>query len=85
MVLVWYAEKHWQATLTLMQHTPMLSISLNKDEAVVIGAGIVVTVLEVCGDEVRLGIERPEGVSVEQAEVDAAVAETADEPTASPW
>ena len=63
----------------------MLSISLNKNESIVIGSGIVVTVLEVCGDEVRLRIERPKGVSVEEAEVYAAVAEAAGEPTAAAW
>ena len=63
----------------------MLSISLSKNEAIVVGAGIVVTVLEVCGDEVRLCIERSEDVSPEQAEVCVAVAETAGEPATSSW
>lgn len=78
-------ENYGRATSILLQHTPMLSISLSKNEAIVVGAGIVVTVLEVCGDEVRLCIERSEDVSPEQAEVCAAVAETAEEPAISSW
>ena len=47
----------------------MLSILLSKNEGVVVDADIIVTVLGVSGDTVRLGIERPRGVSVERGEV----------------
>jgi len=38
-------------------------------ESVVIGDGIIVTVIEIRGDKVRLGIEHPPGVSVHRREV----------------
>jgi carbon storage regulator len=40
-----------------------------KGESVVLGGGIIVTVIEVRGDKVRLGIELPEGGTVHRLEV----------------
>jgi sRNA-binding carbon storage regulator CsrA len=37
-----------------------------KDEGIVIGDGIVVTVKEIQGDKIQLNIEHPPGVMVEQ-------------------
>jgi carbon storage regulator CsrA len=55
----------------------MLVFSLEKNEAVVLDGCIVVKVLKIQGDEVRLEIERPEGVSVRCGEAaDAACTET---------
>jgi carbon storage regulator len=42
----------------------MLIIPRSKNQAIVINDSIIVNVVEVEGDEVRLSIEYPEGVSV---------------------
>lgn len=47
----------------------MLVLSRRTGESVVIGDDITVTVLEVRGDIVRLGIDAPRSVSVNRAEL----------------
>jgi carbon storage regulator len=47
----------------------MLVLSRKRDERIVIGNNIVVTVIEVRGDKVRLGIEAPSEVPVHRQEV----------------
>jgi carbon storage regulator len=47
----------------------MLVLSRRKGEAVVIGDGIKVTVIDVRGDQVRIGIDAPRSVSVHREEV----------------
>lgn len=47
----------------------MLVLSRKKDESIVINESIVVTVVEVRGDKVRLGIVAPRDVSVHRSEV----------------
>ncbi|ADV63940.1 carbon storage regulator, CsrA [Isosphaera pallida ATCC 43644] len=47
----------------------MLVLSRKKNESIVIHDGIVVTVVEIRGDKVRLGIEAPKNVSVHRREV----------------
>lgn len=47
----------------------MLVLSRKKDESIVISDSIVVTVVEVRGDKVRLGIVAPRDVSVHRSEV----------------
>ena len=47
----------------------MLVISRDIDERIVIGDNIVVTVVDVRGHKVRLGIEAPRDVSVHRQEV----------------
>ena len=47
----------------------MLVLSRLRDEKFMIGDGIVVTVVDVRGDKVRLGIEAPREVSVHRREV----------------
>ena len=47
----------------------MLVLSRKCDEQIVIGQDIVVTVIEIRGDKVRLGIEAPAHVSVHRQEV----------------
>ncbi len=51
----------------------MRIFSLATDEAVAIGDEIVVKVLEINGDEVQLGIERPDGASVVSSEAEQAI------------
>lgn len=47
----------------------MLVLSRQRDESIVIGDNIVVTVVDVRGDKVRLGIEAPREVSVHRREI----------------
>ncbi len=47
----------------------MLIMPCKKNEGVVIGDSIIVTVIEIRGDKVRLGIEYPPEVSVHRKEV----------------
>lgn len=47
----------------------MLVLSRHKDESIKIGDDITITVIEVRGDRVRLGIEAPSEVPVHRQEV----------------
>ena len=47
----------------------MLVLSRKRDERIVIGDNIVITVVDVRGDKVRLGIEAPTEVPVHRQEV----------------
>jgi carbon storage regulator len=54
----------------------MLVLSRRVGESVVIGDDVVVTVLEVRGDVVRVGVDAPRSVQVRRQELLAQVAET---------
>ena len=47
----------------------MLVLSRKKNETIMIGTDIVLTVVDIRGDKVRLGIEAPKEVAVHRAEV----------------
>jgi carbon storage regulator len=47
----------------------VLVLSRHKDERIVIGDDVVITVVEIRGDKVRLGIEAPKETSVHRQEV----------------
>jgi carbon storage regulator len=47
----------------------MLVLSRKKNESIIINADIVITVVEIRGDKVRLGIVAPKDVSVHREEV----------------
>jgi carbon storage regulator len=47
----------------------MLVLSRQKDESIVIGDDIKITIVDVRGDKVRLGIEAPREVPVHRIEV----------------
>lgn len=47
----------------------MLVLTRKPGESIVIGDGIVVTVLEVRGGQIRLGVDAPRSVSVHRAEI----------------
>jgi carbon storage regulator len=49
--------------------TPMLVLSRRVGESIVIGDDVTVTVLEVRGDVVRVGIDAPRSVTVHRAEL----------------
>lgn len=52
----------------------MLVLSRKKNESIVINDSIVITVVEIRGDKVRLGIEAPREVPIHRSEVHAAIA-----------
>jgi carbon storage regulator len=54
----------------------MLVLSRKKDESIVIRDDIVVTVVEIRGDKVRLGIDAPKEVPVHRREVYEAIKES---------
>lgn len=47
----------------------MLVLSRQRDESIVIGENIVITVVDIRGDKVRLGIDAPTEVPVHRREV----------------
>jgi carbon storage regulator len=47
----------------------MLVLSRKKNESIVINDNVIITVVDVRGDKVRLGIEAPRDVSVHRQEV----------------
>ncbi len=47
----------------------MLVLSRKRNESIVIGDKIKITIVEMRGDKVRIGIEAPEDVSVHRQEV----------------
>ena len=47
----------------------MFLVSRMKNEGIVLGDDIILTVIEVRGDKVRLGVEHPKGVKVQRREV----------------
>jgi carbon storage regulator len=49
-------------------HT-MLVLSRQRDESIIIGDNVVVTIVDIRGDKVRLGIEAPKEVPVHRQEV----------------
>ena len=53
----------------------MLVLTRKRGERILIGDDIVVTVMDVKGDSVRIGIEAPSGVRIHRAEVVEAVSE----------
>lgn len=47
----------------------MLVLSRQRDQSIVIGDNIIITVVEIRGDKVRLGIEAPSEIPVHRKEV----------------
>lgn len=47
----------------------MLVLSRKRDESIIIGDDIVITVVDIRGDKVRLGIQAPKEVPVHRQEV----------------
>jgi carbon storage regulator len=62
----------------------MLVLSRKKNEAIVIDNNIVVTVVEIRGDKVRLGIVAPKDVPVHRQEVYDAIHGQKDGPISAP-
>ena len=47
----------------------MLVLSRQKDESIIIGDDITITIVDVRGDKVRLGINAPRSISVHRKEI----------------
>ncbi len=47
----------------------MLVLSRKKDECIIIGDGIIITVVDIRGDKVRLGITAPAEIPVHRREI----------------
>ena len=47
----------------------MLVLSRQKDESIIIGDDVEITIVDVRGDKVRLGITAPKSVSVHRKEI----------------
>jgi carbon storage regulator len=47
----------------------MLVLSRQRDESIIIGDNVVITVVDVRGDKVKLGIEAPKEITVHRREV----------------
>ena len=62
----------------------MLVLSRKRDERIVIGDNIVITVVEVRGDKVRLGIDAPSEVPVHRQEVLEAMRRSAEPQSKTP-
>jgi carbon storage regulator len=53
----------------VVKEPAMLVLSRERDESIVIGDNIVVTIVDVRGDKVRLGIQAPAEIPVHRQEV----------------
>ncbi len=66
----------------------MLVLSRHKDESIIIGGNIEVTVVHIQGDKVRLGITAPKDVRVDRKEIhelrEREAAEAANTPNTAP-
>ena len=61
----------------------MLALSRKKDEAIIINDDIEITVIEIKGDQVKLGISAPKSVPIYRKEVYAQIQEANKEAVAS--
>jgi carbon storage regulator len=57
------------AGIALRKEPPMLVLSRHRDESIMIGDDIVVTIVDIRGDKVRLGIQAPSDIPVHRQEV----------------
>lgn len=55
----------------------MLTLTRHRDESIIIGDDVVITVVDIRGDKVRLGITAPIEIAVDRVEVRAAKLRTA--------
>lgn len=62
-------NKHFDRGPTATGNAAMLVLSRTRDESIIIGDNVVVTVVDIRGDKVKLGIEAPQDVTVHRREV----------------
>jgi len=60
----------------------MLVLSRQRDQSIVIGENVVITVVDIRGDKVRIGIEAPKEIPVHRQEVHEAILKEQSEQTA---
>ncbi len=61
----------------------MLVLSRQKDESIMIGDEVEITIVDVRGDKVRLGINAPRNIAVHRKEIYLAIQKEKGEQTAS--
>ena len=61
----------------------MLVLSRQRDESIVIGNNVVITVVDIRGDKVRLGIQAPKDIAVHRQEIYDAIQEQNSAPVSS--
>ncbi len=59
--------------LKLLSYRKLKALSRKKNESIVIDGNIVITVVEIRGDKVRLGINAPKEVPIHRSEIHAAI------------
>jgi carbon storage regulator len=64
-----YKDKYGPFPVVFIGEIAMLVLSRQRDESIVIGDNIVVTIVDIRGDKVRLGIDAPTEVPVHRREV----------------
>ena len=62
----------------------MLVLSRYRDESIYIGDDVVITVVDIRGDRVRIGVQAPANVSVHRQEVYEAIKQESKEPGSEP-
>jgi len=68
-----WTSRHRGTGNTLGELRVMLVLSRKKNETIIIDDHIVITVVEIRGDKVRLGIEAPKEIPIHRSEVHAAI------------
>ena len=59
----------------------MLVLSRQRDESIIIGDNIVITIVDIRGDKVRLGIQAPKEIPVHRQEVYDAIKRESNQPS----
>jgi len=58
-----------QAVILSLKEPAMLVLSRHRDESIMIGDNVMITIVDIRGDKVRLGIDAPQEIPVHRQEV----------------